>query len=417
MDYVRPHQTEASPQMAHECILPKGFQVAGTTAGIKRSGQPDLALFVSAYPATAAGVFTQNRVCGAPVIVSRERVPRTDTRAVVINSGNANACTGEQGISDAREMTSTVAASLGCSAEQVLICSTGIIGVPLPVSIIVNAVPRAVEQLSVKPDALERGAVAMMTTDTFPKMASESVTFESGDTVRIAAVAKGAAMIAPNMATMLAVVMTDASLTTDQAAEMLNQAVSGSFNCISVDGHTSTSDTVFLLANGASGTTDPTAADTGQLRDALGRVCQKLATDIIRDAEGADHFITIDAVGFETQADAAAVARQVADSALVKTAVAGADPNWGRIVSAAGYAGVPFETQYVTLRINNVVVYEAGVPTSFDADALSSQLREHREVSISLQLDGGPASGSQHCRFWTSDLTTEYVRLNSEYTT
>lgn len=223
-------------------------------------------------------------------------------------------------------------------------------------------------------------------------------------------------MIAPNMATMLSVVMTDAQLTTDQCDSLLRFGVDRTFNCISVDGHMSTSDTVLLLANGASGGT-LSESDFAKVREAIQHVCQKLATDIIRDAEGADHFITIDVIGLETRDAAYRMAKEIADSALVKTAVAGGDPNWGRIVSAAGYANVDFDTAYVSLHINDIEVYRAGTPVPFDATALSKQLKSNRDVHLELSVSGGPCSGNEAVRFWTSDLTQEYVRLNSEYTT
>ena len=395
--------------------LPVGFQASGSTCGIKVSGKSDLALFVSDRDAAAAGVFTTNKVCGAPVIVSKKRVPSGTARAVIINSGNSNAATGEPGIRDAEQMTSVLAEQLGCDAKSVFVCSTGVIGVPLPMPIILKGIPHGVKTLGSSDSHLLNAATAMMTTDTFPKLTSEDVPV-SGGTVRISGVCKGAAMIAPNMATMLAVVMTDAQLTADQCESALRFGVDRTFNCISVDGHMSTSDTVLLLANGASGGT-LTELDFPKVRDAIQRVCQKLATNIIRDAEGADHFITIDVDGLATRNAAFQMAKEIADSALVKTAIAGGDPNWGRIVSAAGYANVDFDTAYVSLHINGTEVYRAGTPVPFDAAALSTQLKSQRDVHLKLSVSGGPCSGKESVRFWTSDLTQEYVRLNSEYTT
>ena len=223
-------------------------------------------------------------------------------------------------------------------------------------------------------------------------------------------------MIAPNMATMLGVVMTDAQLTVEQCDSALRFGVDRTFNCISVDGHMSTSDTVLLLANGAAG--GPLSeVDFAKVRVGIQQVCQHLATSIIRDAEGADHFITIDVSGLETRDQAYRMAKEIADSALVKTAVTGGDPNWGRIVSAAGYAHVDFDTAFVSLRINGTQVYLAGTPVPFDAAALSKQLKSKRDVHLELSVSGGPCSGKEAVRFWTSDLTQEYVRLNSEYTT
>ncbi len=395
--------------------LPCGFSAAGFTCGIKASGKSDLALFVSDRPAAVAGVFTTNQVCGAPVIVSRRRVPSGQARAVVINSGNSNAATGDPGIRDAEAMTALLAGVLGCQPSSVLVCSTGVIGVPLPMSLLEAGIPRAAEELGRSDEHLLAAATAMMTTDTFPKLFSIDVPVSAGS-IRVSGVCKGAAMIAPNMATMLAVVLTDARLTSDQCSQMLKRAVDQTFNCISVDGHMSTSDTVLLLAGGAV-ETDLTAADLEAVSQAVTEVCRLLATSIIRDAEGADHFITVDVSGLASRAEAFRMAKEIAESPLVKTAITGGDPNWGRIVSAAGYAGVNFDTAWLSLRINGTQVYEAGTPVPFDNAALSRSIKSSRDVHLELQLSGGPASGAHGVRFWTSDLTAEYVRLNSEYTT
>jgi len=396
--------------------LPNGFQTSGTTCGIKASGKPDMALFVSETLAAAAGVFTTNRVVGAPVTVCKERVPADNIRAVIINSGNSNACTGAKGLEDARTMTAQVAAALGCDAEQVLVCSTGIIGVNLPMDVISAGIPNAVDTLNSSDEAFKEAAAAMMTTDTFAKQFTSHVGMSTGH-LRIAGAAKGAAMIAPNMATMLSVIMTDAVLTTEQCQEMLRYCVDRTFNSISVDGHMSTSDTVLLLANGASGAAPADNDDFVGLREALEQVCEELATAIIRDAEGADHFITIDVEGFETREAAFKVAKEIAESALVKTAITGNDPNWGRITSAAGYAGIDFDTAHLSLEINSVRVFSAGSPVDFSEAELSADMKSNRDVYLTLRLHGGPASGKERVRFWTSDLTQEYVRLNSDYTT
>ena len=396
-------------------LLPKQFRTSGTTCGIKDSGRSDLALFVSDCPATAAGVFTTNRVVGAPVEVSRSRVPSQNIRAIVINSGNANACTGEKGHQDALAMTSQVASELGCNPEQVLVCSTGIIGVPLPLDVITAGIPNAMAACESTKDGFKDAATAMMTTDTFAKLATEQVITASGK-IRVSGSAKGAAMIAPNMATMLAVIMTDAALTPEQCDAILRFATDRTFNCISVDGHMSTSDTVLLLANGATGEPVMNKADEEEIQQAVTNVCEKLATDIIRDAEGAGHFVTVDVSGFDFRETAFRIAKEIAESALVKTAITGNDPNWGRITSAAGYAGVEFDPAYLSLTINGIVVYRSGSPVAFD-EALLSQIMQQKDVHLLLELSGGPQSGSQSVRFWTSDLTQEYVRLNSEYTT
>lgn len=396
--------------MTQEFRLPQGFRAAGLHCGVKSNPQAfDLALFVSDAPCTAAGVYTQNRVCGAPVKVSRERVPASAVRAVVLNSGNANACTGERGIADAEGMTAAVAKRLDCPPESVLVCSTGIIGHYLPMETIEAGIPRAVDALADSPEAFQNAARGMMTTDTFSKQAMREIEV-GGVTVRVSGAAKGAAMIAPNMATMLAVVMTDARLSPDAADIMLRHAVDRSFNCISVEGHTSTSDSVILLAqNGDSSK----MVDDAALQRAIDEVCEELAMQIIKDAEGAGHFVTIDVRGLPTRDDARQIAKVIAEGPLVKTAIAGADPNWGRIISAAGYSGIEVDEEDMSLTINGIRIYEAGRPLEYDERALSEQMKNEREVHIELDVTRGDAE----VRFWTCDLTAEYVRLNSEYTT
>ena len=394
--------------------LPHGFRASGLHCGIKSDPDTfDLALFVSERPCTAVGVFTTNRVCGAPVQVSRERVPRETCRAVVINSGNANACTGSQGLEDARWMTDEIAAGLGCSSDDVLVCSTGVIGHPLRREALAKGLPSAVDRLAATPDAFADAAHGMMTTDTVCKQSVRQAEI-AGRTVTVSGAAKGAGMIAPNMATMLAVVMTDASLPIDAVDRMLRQAVDRSFNRISIDGHTSTSDSVILLAGGSVQTGSLSAGDQQQLQTMIDDVTTDLAQAIIRDAEGAAHFITIDVGGLRTAEEADQIARAVADSPLVKTAIAGADPNWGRIVSAVGYAGVDLEETDITLTLNGTVLYRDGSPLAYDESALSEQMRTNRDVHIAIEI---AHNGGEAVRFWTSDLTVEYVRLNAEYTT
>lgn len=393
--------------------LPRGFQAAGIHCGIKRSeGVYDLALLVSETPATAAGVFTTNLVQGAPVRISRGRVPRGTTRGVVINSGNANACTGEHGLEDARWMTSLVARGLNCAEEDVLVCSTGVIGRFLPRENLEAGIPAALGKLDSTPIALLSAACAMMTTDTFPKQATREGEIDDKQ-VRVSGIAKGAAMIAPNMGTMLSVILTDAHLEPADADSMLRHAVNRSFNCISVEGHMSTSDTVLLLANGASGSGRLSSHDHTRLQQMIDEVAADLAEAIIRDAEGASHEIKIDVRGLRTHAEAYRIAKAVAESPLVKTAIAGGDPNWGRIVSAVGYAGVPLEERDISLRLNGVFLYRAGTPMPFNAAEVSAGIKNNRRVDIELEFP----LGHESLRFWTCDLTAEYVRLNADYTT
>ena len=393
--------------------LPKGFRAAGLFCGVKKDPTLlDLALLASDRDCVSAGVFTTNLVHGAPVKISRERIRRETSRAIVLNSGNSNACTGEQGLADARWMTELVAKDLGCAAEDVLVCSTGVIGRFLPKEKLAAGIPQAVQQLQSSPDAFLLAARAIMTTDTVPKLASRQITI-GGQTVTISGIAKGAAMIAPNMATMLCAIVTDARLSVASADRWLRHAVDRSFNCISVEGHMSTSDTVLLLANGASGVEPNTPEESSTLQQALSDVAADLAQAIIRDAEGADHLVTIDVKGFRTREEAFRIAKSIADSPLVKTAITGADPNWGRIVSAAGYAGVPLVETDLSLTLNGFRLYEHGTPLAFDARTVSQSLRDTRDVSIILEAQ----LGSAQVRFWTCDLTAEYVRLNADYTT
>ena len=390
-----------------EWHLARGYRFAGIVSGLRTEpDRRDLAVVVSDTPAAAAGVFTQNRVCAAPVQVSRARLPRPDARAFVVCSGNANACTGEQGLADARRMTELVATQLGCGSEQVLVASTGVIGRPLPMPVLEVGIPKATREAATGRDAFSNAAHAILTTDTGIKVATRQ---HGGFTVT--GFAKGAAMIGPNMATMLGFVLTDAAVSPTDLHRILKAAAEQSFNSISVEGHTSTNDTVFLLANG----TGPPLA--GQELEAFAvevrHVCVELARKIIIDAEGAQHLITIEVEGCRTDAEAKQIAKTVAESALVKTAVFGADPNWGRVVSAAGYSGVHFDEKDLSLWMGDLPLYRAGTPLPFDASAASSYLKHNREVHFKLRF----TLGSGRCTFYTSDLTYEYVKLNADYTT
>ena len=390
-----------------EWHLARGYRYAGVVSKLRSEpDRRDIAVVVSDTPATAAGVFTQNRVCAAPVQVSRERLPRADARAIVVCSGNANACTGEQGLADARRMAELVATDLGCRPEQVLVASTGVIGRPLPMPILEAGVPKATREVAPGREALGHAAAAILTTDTGIKVATRE---QPGFT--ITGFAKGAAMIGPNMATMLGFVLTDAAVSEADLHHALKAACDRSFNCISVEGHTSTNDTVFILANG----TGPKLAgpDLAAFQDAVTSVCVELARKIAIDAEGAEHLITIEVDGCRTDADARLIAKAIAESALVKTAVFGADPNWGRVVSAAGYAGVPFEEKDLSMWMGDMLLYKSGTPLPFDAASASAYLKHNREVHFKLKF----ALGSGRCTFHTCDRTPEYIRLNADYTT
>lgn len=397
--------------MAH-CV-PQGFRMTGVSAGLKSDPKKkDLTLIVADADAVAAGVYTKNVVHSAAVALNRQKTPGDRLRAVIVNSGNANACTGERGRQDASRMVELAAAACGAAPNQVLTMSTGIIGEYLPMDRIASGIDLAAANLATGEAAFLDAAHGMMTTDAFEKVGSREVVLD-GNAVRIAGMAKGAGMIGPQMATMLAVVMTDASLTPEDAQKTLQAAVDSSFNSISVEGHMSTSDTVLLLASGAAGTKPLSGDSLAEFAQNVEEVCISLAKMIPDDGEGASHRITIDVTGCRTKADARRIASTVADSALVKTGIAGADPNWGRIVSAAGYAGVDFDPDRFEVRLNKTPVYRSGGPIEFDARAVSQSIRDNRDVSIELLFSEGEASS----RFWTSDLTTDYVRFNSEYTT
>lgn len=393
--------------------LPRGFRFAGVHAGIKRNpAKEDVTLIVADEPAVAAGVYTQNLVYAAPVALDRERTPSDRIRCVVVNSGNANACTGERGLRDAHEMARLAAETCGASADQALVMSTGIIGEFLPMEKVAAGIAACSQKLGSEEASFLAAARGILTTDKGIKVASRSLVV-AGEEVRIAGMAKGAGMIGPRMATLLGVLLTDARLTVADAQAALQDAIDDSFNCISVEGHMSTNDTVLLLASGTA-TREPLAgADLEAFRAALKETAIELARLIPDDGEGATHLMVIDVVGTRTRDDAHRIARTIADSALVKTAVHGGDPNWGRIVSAAGYAGVPFDPSRVGLTVNGYQLYQNGAPVKFDAPTVSHAMQEQRETHIVLTLGEGDA----RVRFWSSDLTVDYVKFNADYHT
>lgn len=394
-------------------VLPNGYRVSGIHCGIKRNPQKqDVALIVSDRDCTAAGVYTQNVIKAAPVQLNQEKTPSEKIRAVIVNSGNANACTGERGMKDARRMAEFTSACLGIKEDQVLVLSTGVIGEFLPMDRIESGIRSVSEQLADDEESLVACARGMMTTDTRHKTTFRELSI-GGQRIGIRGLAKGAAMIGPNMATMLSVILTDAPLSAEAAQSCLGHAVRESFNCISVEGHMSTNDTVLMLANGESGSAPMTDRGFASFQDAVREVCVELARAIVNDGEGASHVITIDVTGCRTKEDAQDIARTVANSPLVKTAIAGGDPNWGRIVSAVGYAGVTFDSTQLALDLNGTRLYENNGPATFEAASVSQALRESRETSILIMLEEGEA----RARFWTTDLTTEYIRLNADYHT
>jgi len=393
--------------------IPGGFRFAGIPCGIKADPtREDLTLIVADQPAVAAGVYTTNLVCAAPVTLDRQRTPSDRMRAVIVNSGNANACTGQRGLQDAQTMTQLAATACGAGPDQALVMSTGIIGVFLPMDKIRNGVRAAADRLGSDEASFLAAARGITTTDKSHKVGGRTLEL-GGRTIHIAGMCKGAGMIGPRMATMLGVVLTDAALTVSDAHAALVAAVDDSFHCISVEGHMSTNDTVLLLASGAADPTPLAGEDLATFRAALRDVCIELAKQIPDDGEGATHLVTIDVQGAATRDAAFRIAKTVAESALVKTAIAGGDPNWGRIVSAAGYAGVPFDPSRVSLHVNGTSLYRDGTPVPFDAPAVSRSMRANRETHVLLQLGEGDAG----VRFWTSDLTVDYVKFNADYRT
>ena len=389
---------------------PRGFQAAGVHAGVYSDpDRKDLALVYSESPASAAAVYTSNRVQAAPIAVDRQHLKDGLARAVILNSGNANACTGAQGLADARRMCELAGQPLGIDADEVLVCSTGLIGATLPMGAIEGAVPAVVQALS--PEGGGDAAEAIMTTDTFAKSCAVELEAD-GVTFRVGAMAKGAAMIAPNMATMLCVVTTDAAMAPAPLKEILADAVSRTFNCITVDGDMSTNDTVLLLANGLAGT----KPDSVQLRERLSNgvewVCRHLAKAIARDGEGATKLISIRVKGARTDLEARTVGLAVANSNLVKTAVFGRDPNWGRILCAVGYSGVDLDPDRVEVKLCGSAIYSDGAGLDVDAEELARAM-EADEIPIEIDL----STGSSTAEIFTCDLTDEYVRLNAEYTT
>jgi glutamate N-acetyltransferase/amino-acid N-acetyltransferase len=375
----------------------RGFKMSAVAAGIKVKDRLDLALIYSDTPAVTAAVFTQNRFIAAPLIISRRNLQRSNhrSRALLVNSGNANAATGESGIAAAQSCVEALAAELGCDANEIVVSSTGVIGRPLPAQTICNAIPKLVRGLS--PANVAALARAIMTTDTVPKVASAEV-----GGAGILGVAKGAGMIHPDMATMLSFVMTDAVMTHSDLDKALRYAVHRSFNSISVDGDTSTNDMVVLMANGQSGAQVEPAAFQEKLSD----VCVQLATAIVRDGEGATKFVELIIEGAPSDETARTIGRTIARSPLVKTAIHGADPNWGRIVGAIGNAGVP-------LISDRVDIFIGGIPISDDNLEKAREKLSASEIQIRILLH----SGNCTARVWMCDLSDQYIRINADYTT
>jgi len=391
---------------------PEGFRSASLHCGIKaKAGALDLAVLATDEPATAAGLFTTNLAKAAPVLVSQHHLTSTSgrARAVVVNSGCANACTGDDGMANAVRMTAETAAALGCAAEEVLVASTGVIGVGLRMDRVVPGIRAAAAAL-----ARETGADmarAIMTTDPFPKECAVEVRTPRG-TFRVGGTAKGSGMIEPNMATMLGFITTDAAVPPELLRRALTDSAQRTFNAITVDGECSTNDCVFAMASGAAGV--PVDEDLYPvLRAAFYEVSRELAMAIVRGGEGATKLITINVTHAATEADAMRVAKTIANSPLVKTAVHGADPNWGRIVAAAGRSGVLFDVARATVHVGGTLLFEHGLPHD-DAAPIAAEHLKGADVRIDVDLG---TAGSGDATVWTCDLSAEYVRINGEYRT
>jgi glutamate N-acetyltransferase / amino-acid N-acetyltransferase len=397
--------------------LPQGFVWGAVKAGIKASGKPDLAAVVASKGARGVAMFTKNQVVAAPVTVGRRHLAATGGRvnAVLVNAGNANCATGQPGIDACVQTCAAAAESFGCIFDEVFPSSTGIIGVPFPADKVIAAMPALKAALGDTPGHAESFARAIMTTDTKMKVAQAKIDVE-GVVVRIFGAAKGAGMIHPQLgpphATMLVYLFTDLVADSEELGDLLAPAVERSFNSISIDGDTSTNDTVLLLASGASGVKLSERSGVA-FAEALKEVCGSLAYQIVDDGEGVGHVVTLHVTGARTEAEAKQVAKAIAHSPLCKTAWSSGDPNWGRLLAAAGYSGVAFDPALVTITIGAQPVFELGVRSPAFHEAAAHAVMMDRDYTITLDMGLGKAE----CRFLTCDLTEEYVRINADYST
>ncbi len=387
----------------------RGVRASAATAGIKESGRPDMTLIEFDPPAEAAGVYTRNLVCAAPVVLCRERVGKAPLRAFLVNSGVANACTGEAGLAAARRVCAALAERLGCGEGEVAMSSTGLIGAHLPVELMEAALGGLVKGLSKEGGG--PAAEAIMTTDTRPKEFAVSINLPGGQ-VRMGGMSKGAGMIAPDMATMLAYVTTDAVVSAEALSPLLRAAANESFNNVTIDGDTSTNDTVILAATGASGVSVEGEVALERFEAGLKRVCKELALAIVRDGEGVTKVVEIRVEGAASDEDARRAARSVSESLLVKTAINGCLPNWGRIFAAAGYSGAALDQARMSLRFDGVEVVREGAPLKAVEASLKKVIEKH-EYTVTLGLGVGKGGAV----FWTTDLSREYVAINADYRT
>jgi len=402
-------------QAPSEAALPRGFRFSATACGLKKTGALDLALLSSDVPASAAAVFTQNLVVAAPVVVSKAHLKSSKgrMRAVIVNAGNANCATGAAGYAAAVRTVEETAKRLNCRPQEVIVCSTGVIGVSLPVEKILRALPGIARNRRPSARSFAELSLAICTTDTRPKTATASFKM-AGKRVHLVGCAKGAGMIHPNMATTLAFVATDGNIAPSLLQRTLRDITGRTFNAISIDGDTSTNDTLLVLANGAAGAPAIKSGTTAHraFSKALEEVCRSLALQIVADGEGAQRVIEIEVRGAKTEAAARRIGQTIATSPLVKTAFAGGDPNWGRVYAAAGRAGVKFDPSRVDIHMAGIPVLRRGQPLDFNERAASNRLLE-KNVHIVVDLHTGRASA----RYWTCDFTAEYVRINASYRT
>jgi glutamate N-acetyltransferase / amino-acid N-acetyltransferase len=402
-------------QALSEAALPHGFRFSATACGLKKTGALDLALLSSDVPASAAAVFTQNLVVAAPVVVSKAHLKASKgrMRAVIVNAGNANCATGAVGYAASVKTAEETARHLRCRPDEVSVCSTGVIGVPLPVEKILRALPGVTKNRRPSARSFAEFSLAICTTDTRPKTAAASFKM-AGKRIHLVGCSKGAGMIHPNMATTLAFVATDANISPSLLQKTLRDVTTRTFNAISIDGDTSTNDTLLVLANGAAGAPaiKPGTAAHRAFSKALEEVCHSLALQIVADGEGSQRVIEIEVRGATGEAAARRIGQTIATSPLVKTAFAGGDPNWGRIFAAAGRAGVRFDPNCVDIHMAGIPVLRRGQPLQFNERAASNRLLE-KDVHILVNLHAGRACA----RYWTCDFTAEYVRINASYRT
>jgi glutamate N-acetyltransferase / amino-acid N-acetyltransferase len=404
---------QATPGPPDAIHLPQGFSFSAVAAGIKASGRPDLAMVTAAEGATAAAVFTKNRVVAAPLIVDRAALmkSRGKVRAVLVNAGNANCATGKAGVQACMDVCRETGKRLQANAAEVFPSSTGIIGVPLPAEKIIRALPPLIAAQQATEAGVREFAAAIMTTDTRPKLASARVRTAKGE-FALLGIAKGAGMIHPQLATMLVYLLTDVAVNSGDLQRVLRQTCDRTFNCISIDGDTSTNDTVLLLASGQSGVRIKDRDGSRKFGEALLSVCQSLAEQIVSDGEGVQHVIRLTIEGGKDREEALRAAKAISHSLLVKTAWAGADPNWGRILAAVGASGIPIRPEQVEIAIGSQTVFRKGTVTAFDQEEAHRALSQPR-CDIRVKLNRGRAG----LVFFTTDLTAEYVRINADYST